>query len=106
VTKTVEGIYQILADVICQSIDDEWKKAWITAKILDDFDEAEYDYQLPDGTEKWFDPGFENNDTVTNSLKELRELMRQEGKDPWSKIVFTLTAEGKFNIDLSYGDQS
>jgi len=104
VAETVDELYQKLADVICQSIEDEWEKAWITARVLDDFDEAEYDYELSDGSKKWFDPGFEGNNMVADTLKELRTLMKQSGMKPWNRIIFTLTAKGKFNIDLSYED--
>lgn len=98
----VDDIYHSLADVVCQSIEGDWEKAWITARILDDFGEAEYDYQLAGGLATWFDPGLDKNMVVIDSLKELREIMRKDSGEAWSGIVFTLSHDGKFNIELSY----
>ena len=97
----VEDNYQIIFDAIAPHIPKDWKTAIITSRILDNFDQCEYDYINELGEENWFDPGFDANGIVCDSFRAIREKLNAN-QDKFSHIKFFAHSTGKFNIELSY----
>src|SRR5215208_1670959 len=97
--RTLEDIYQEIADSIVESISDNWSKAIVTAEIEDDHGTLQCEYQK---TSRSSFVSFDCEYKMYKAFKELRAVFQEEGKQPWSKAEFTLKSDGTFNLSFEY----
>ena len=98
-SRTIDEIYQKIAQDIVNAIDNEWKTAVMSVELLKDAANYKCRYlnSLND-KEEAFDP----DPFSLDDFEELHEIMNAEGQHDWNRAVFTLYPDGKFNIDFKY----
>jgi hypothetical protein len=103
-SKKIEEIYQQLGILINTSIEDDWVKAWIKARMHEGNAEFEFLYQKnAKSTPLPFDESVSPViGKIYKSFKELREILKQPGQSPWHTATFTLESNGKFKLDYEY----
>src|SRR5690606_38385166 len=91
-------LFQEIGKALHSNLEGEWK----IAKIVFDLDpdpEGKLS-AMKDGETTSF-----SDDVVTSlkaNLKTLRELTKKEGQNPWKKANFSITKEGKFDLNFEY----
>lgn len=101
----MENEYNAIAQSVARAAPQGWKKLWITARVGDDFAETQYDFEDDSGDVRWF--GVDESKAayeIGDALISIRQKMRQGDKEPWSRAIFTLMPDGKFNLEVSYDD--
>ena len=95
-----ETLYQSIAEVIANIIDDSWNRAWVTFKILDDgMTEMECEYETTsDKIKKAFFGGL----VLYDLFRELRQAMEEDNSNVWKKATLTLSISGTFDLDFEY----
>ena len=100
------AIYQVFAKALLVTCPEGFEEARIDAELESDWSQKSYhckiDGQWSEGRAVSADIDFD----VDDALHDLRNMMKQEGKQPWSRCTFTLKPNGEFNLDVSYPDDS
>ncbi|MGH7559692.1 MAG: immunity protein YezG family protein [Gemmatimonadales bacterium] len=102
-TPAVEQIYHTLGNYVVRAIPDDWAVAWVIAEIEDEHSGITFGRY-----KKTLEPNqrlynFHTDRTVYAAFDQMRGLLRTEGKDPWTRAIFTLLPSGRFRIELEYG---
>ena len=99
-TKTKEGLYQSIGEVIAENIEEAWNKARVTFEMLEaDVYTMECVYTtIPDEDKKSFVGGI----ALYDLFLELRQAMEEDGLATWRKAVFELNSSGTFDLDIDY----
>jgi hypothetical protein len=99
----VESAYDTMAETLVSACPPGFSKAWIEAKVGDDYSEKEIWFEQ-DG--KKIQPDLDGS--ISFKLGRAMRLVRSEmtipGQKPWSKCKFTLFPDGKFKFDVEYDD--
>ncbi|WP_243291874.1 antitoxin YezG family protein [Bacillus sp. FJAT-47783] len=111
-------LYQQIAEVVVDTIPEEWSKVYLYGEIGEGSQTA-YFYYYPEGNKK---PIYSHDITEIfalsdleysekwNSLVDLVQELWREFKDneqePWTNFTFILDKEGQFKIDYNYDDLS
>lgn len=96
--------FQTIAQIISSSINDDWERGWVEGEVGEDTSSLQFWFLKPDGEKGQNRPSTLQSVQVSDALIALRSQMAQDGNKPWSRAVFTLTPDGKFNLEVSYDD--
>ena len=95
-------VYKLIADIVCNSIDEEWEKAEVQIEsCMWSMLYTNAFYYLKNGDKKAFrliDDTFD--DDLGEKIFELQESMSSNHK--WNKAVYTLERNGHFDIDFEW----
>jgi len=101
--KTVDEIYEHIANALAGAVDEPWSeirlvsKIWMTSTGFT----GDYTRQPPDlGVA---DLDVDRIDySVTKALKKLQSIMTSTSHGPWNKVTFKLAPDGKLAANFSY----
>lgn len=98
-------VYKLIANTICNSIDDDWEKAVV--EIESSFNRmlsTSAHYIRKNGEEKAFEL---QDDDQEEDLGEIIFGLQESmfGKHKWNRAVFTLESNGKFNMDFKWDQE-
>lgn len=93
-----------IARYLVQAAPAGWQKLWTEGEVGDDYSDLLFAYASPDKDRNYFTPSYEDNEAIHAGLVALRNRMQQDGKAKWSRCVFTLQPDGKFNLHVEYDD--
>lgn len=95
--KTVAEIYQSVADNINAAISEGWRSAELHIEVIGQMVSNTGSYVNSTGAKKQIDvDAFDFQ--LTFDLLELHQITTEGGSNQWNRSVFTITAEGKFDI--------
>ena len=98
-TSEVETLYQRIAQSIANAIPELWETAWVTVEFEPGvISEAGGYTSLRDKTQHTFSTPNDIGDLFTR----LRQLVKRDDRNIWSRARFVLEADGKFRIDFDY----
>ncbi len=97
-SKTVDEIYEDIAQRIVDAIDEEWTEATIDFEYLGDSGEYKGRYITGASDEKDFKVGFK----TYKDLKSLHAITTEGVSNHWNRAKFTLFPTGNFNIDFEW----
>lgn len=95
-----QQLYQLIGSEAVSQVPEEWSKIEIQAEIDDDLSLFDAWYLTVQGNKKMLDVSFE----LSDSFEKLRRLDSMSQKGKWSKCIFVLHPDGKFETDFSYDD--
>lgn len=96
--------YQSLAEALAGQAPPNWSQARLEARVGDDVVETRCLFRTNGEERSEFLPA-EQQIKVEDTLLDMRRTMRQDGRDPWSRAIFTLTPDGKFKLDVKYDSE-
>lgn len=98
-SRSVDEIYQKIAQDIVNAIDDEWKSAVMSVELLKGAANFKCRYLKGiNNEEQAFDP----DPFSLDDFEELHDIMTAEGQHNWNRATFTLYSDGNFDIDFKY----
>ncbi|MDJ0754741.1 MAG: DUF600 family protein [Ardenticatenaceae bacterium] len=98
----LEKLYQKIGQQIVNDVGDDWAMAWVCVEISDDsFSErfGHYKKTVKPTTESY---SFSPSPEIVDLFYDLQRHLHQDGQNPWTRAIFTLTSSGKFDLKLSY----
>lgn len=116
--KKLNEIYGKIAEVLNDTIPEDWNKIYMYGEILDDVQKSHFYYYPADGSEPVYshdipeifdideDDYDEQLDELLDTLTELRLEFKNNGQELWTNLTFILESDGKFNIEYDYTDLS
>jgi len=118
IEKQLSALYQQIAEVIDDTIPEEWTKVFLYGEIVEGSQTA-YFYYYPlesdgpvyshDITEIFNVSESEYAERWSQLLDVLQKLLlvfKNNNQQPWTNLTLTLESSGKFNIDFNYDDLS
>ena len=105
-SSSIEELYAVIGNGISGAIAEEWVEAWYA------FEQEEADANFTYGQYvdvRPFDDAYdiemdlETAAYVSEAFEALRADVAERGEEPWTRAVFTLYPEGRFNIEYDYG---
>lgn len=116
--EQLERLYQQIAEVVAETIPEEWSKIYLYGEIVEGSQTA-YFYYYPEGSDK---PIYSHEITelftvseleytekwhrLVDFIQELWRAFKDNGQDPWTNLTMVFDRIGKFNIDFNYDDLS
>ena len=80
-----------------------WRRAWISGEAQDDYVRQVAAYaDAQDREHPLAIAAASDVATIADALLELRERSRRSGEAPFGGYTFTLFADGRFTLDLTY----
>jgi hypothetical protein len=99
----MDNLFSVLALALQANCANGFDKAWISAQISEDFSKQRYTCEK-DGVVTYPDLSAIETSNIGDVLREIRQTMKQDDRDPWSRCTFTLFPDGKFTFDVEYDD--
>lgn len=98
--EKIESLYQQIADVLYDNIPADFKKAWISVEMQEDFGSTGVYYQSADNQFHFAMP----HDALFDLFNEMWLEYRNIGQQLWTSATFMIDPQGKFSIDFGYED--
>lgn len=98
------ALYQTLAKALIATCPDGFEEARIDAEMESDWSQKGYYCKVGGEWSQGQSVPAEIDFDVDDALYDLRDMMQQDGRQPWSKCSFTLKPDGTFNLDVAYPD--
>lgn len=102
--RSLEEIYQNIANLINESLDEPWVRAWVIARV--ESDNAEFEYMYQKSTDAQPSSFMRKTDHTAADMyedfDELRQIMSSSGQSPWKSATFALESDGTFKVDYAY----
>lgn len=98
--EKIESLYQEIADVLFDNIPDNFRQAWISVEMQEDFGSTGVYYQSEDDQYHYVIP----HDALFDLFNEMWMECKNVGQQVWTTATFTIDAKGKFSIDFGYED--
>lgn len=102
--KTVDEIYQSVAENINSVIKEEWKNAELHIEVLGQMISNTGTYINYSGETKQIDVD-ELDFELTFDLLDLQKITTEGSSNKWNKAIFTLTREGKFDMEFIWNQE-
>ncbi|MFT3903107.1 MAG: hypothetical protein QM727_08030 [Niabella sp.] len=101
---TVDEIYELVAVNIINNItEDNWSKAILNIQGDNDYVDLNGKF-IAKGTEQNINV-HNFDDEVEFALMELHEITTEDGNNKWNRAVFTVTSEGKFDMEFIWDEE-
>ena len=109
-------IYNKIANEIDGMIPVEWEKVYTIAYVNDRGGEVVFNYTKPGSDELNYYTNISRDYNVSEEIfddlwmnlyylfKNLRNLFKEEGLEPWTSCEFDFTRDGKLNVSFDYID--
>lgn len=94
-----EDVYQQIADLIHQSIPEDWEEAWAYAE-MEEASGLTYGRYRKQGAKETC--SFQTGHQFYHLFDTLRTNLKKPGFDQWTKAKFSLQRNGKFHVDFEY----
>ena len=102
-TRTINEVYESIAQNIVNSISSDWKNSNLEVELYDDA--AEFDATFETGTGEVEDFSFDIGQAY-DDFEELYAIMTEENDHhKWNRAKFKLTPDGKFSIDFDWDQE-
>ncbi|HEE9173153.1 TPA: TIGR01741 family protein [Staphylococcus aureus] len=114
--EKLSEIYNKIANEINGMIPVEWEKVYTIAYVNDRGGEVVFNYTKPGSDELNYYTNISRDYNVSEEIfddlwmnlyylfKNLRNLFKTEGHEPWTSCEFDFTSEGKLNVSFDYVD--
>lgn len=118
IEEQLDRVYQQIAEVVVETIPEEWFKVYLYAQVVDGSQTA-YFYYYPEGSDK---PIYSHEITELYTISELEysekwhrlidfiqvlwTAFKDNDQEPWTNFTMVFDKLGKFNIDFNYDDLS
>ena len=114
--EKLSKIYNEIANEISSMIPVEWEKVYTMAYIDDGGGEVFFNYTKPGSDELNYYTNISKDYNVSEEIfddlwmdlydlfKNLRNLFKEEGLEPWTSCEFDFTSEGDLNVSFDYID--
>ncbi|MCS0653439.1 antitoxin YezG family protein [Cytobacillus firmus] len=118
IEEQLDRVYQQIAEVIVETIPEEWFKVYLYGEVGDGSQTA-YFYYYPEGSDK---PIYSHEITELYTISELEysekwnclinliqvlwTAFEDNDQEPWTNFTMVMDKVGKFNIDFNYDDLS
>jgi len=102
--KTVDEIYQFIADNINTVIKENWKSAELNVEAIGQMVSNTGTYINSTGESKQIDVD-EFDFQLTFDLLELQQITTKKDNNKWNRATFTLTPDGKFDMEFKWDQQ-
>lgn len=97
--KSIDILYQTIAQNIVNAIEDEWTEAVIDFQFFGDAGKYNGRYlTLESRTEQDFSVGYHNY----KAFKQIHQIMAEDGDHQWNRAKFTLYPTGKFSVNFEW----
>ena len=116
--EKINSLYNKIANILNETIPEEWDKIYMYAEINEDMQRTFFNY-YPKGSNESvysldipevFEVSEEEQDQLRYQLSDFLTELWQEFKDSeqevWTNLTFILESTGKFKIDYDYTDLS
>jgi len=116
--NNLNRIYQNIAQIVVETIPEEWSKVFVYGEINEDVRTAFFFYypvnsELPiysHNITQLFDIKEEDYENLwyklLDDLEELWYEFKNNGQEPWTNLTFIFNDEGELKIDYDYEDLS
>jgi hypothetical protein len=101
---TVDEIYLAIANNLTKVIKEDWRNAVLHLEVMDGMVSNTGTYLNVSGQEKQIDVD-EFDFQLTFDILELRNITMAGGNNKWNRAIFTLTPDGKFNMEFIWDQQ-
>jgi hypothetical protein len=102
--KTVDEIYQAIAENINAVIQEEWKTAELKIEAIGEMVSNMGTYINGADEEKQIDVD-EFDFQLTFDILELQKMTTEGGNNKWNRAIFTLTSNGKFDMEFIWDQE-
>ncbi len=114
--EKLSQMYNEIANEIDGMIPVEWEKVYTIAYVNDRGGEVVFNYTKPGSDELNYYTNISRDYNVSEEIfddlwmnlyylfKNLRNLFKEEGLEPWTSCEFDFTKEGKLNVSFDYID--
>ncbi|CDR66612.1 TIGR01741 family protein [Staphylococcus schweitzeri] len=114
--EKLSEIYNEIANEIDGMIPVEWEKVYTIAYVNDRGGEVVFNYTEPGSDELNYYTNISRDYNVSEEIfddlwtnlyylfKNLRDLFKTEGHEPWTSCEFDFTSDGKLNVSFEYID--
>ena len=114
--EKISKLYNEIANEISSMILVEWEKVYTMAYIDDGGGEVFFNYTKPGSDELNYYTNISKDYNVSEEIfddlwmnlyylfKNLRNLFKEEGLEPWTSCEFDFTRDGKLNVSFDYID--
>jgi YezG-like immunity protein len=96
---TVDEIYSAIADNITSVIKEDWQSSELNLEVLEGMVSNTGTYINTSGQDKQLDVE-EFDFQLTFDILDLHRLTTAGGNISWNRAIFTLSADGKFNMEF------
>lgn len=117
-TKRMEELYQSIANVIIETIPDEWDKIYAYAEVREGYSQVYFYYYSINKSQLIYSLDivdiFKVDKKMFRNLKyemysyfeQLWKEFKNQEQEPWTYLTFILDSNGKMKIDYGYDDVS
>lgn len=117
-TKRMEELYQSIANVIIETIPDEWNKIYAYAEVREGYSQVYFYYYSTNKSQLIYSLDivdiFKVDKKIFKTLKHemysyfesLWREFKNQGHEQWTYLTFILDPNGKMKIDYGYDDVS
>ncbi|HHW6106076.1 TPA: TIGR01741 family protein [Staphylococcus aureus] len=114
--EKLSEMYNEIANEISSMIPVEWEKVYAIAYVDDQGGEVVFNYTKPGSDELNYYTNISRDYNVSEEIfddlwmnlyylfKNLRNLFKEEGLEPWTSCEFDFTRDGKLNVSFDYID--
>ncbi|SCS37556.1 TIGR01741 family protein [Staphylococcus aureus] len=114
--EKLSQMYNKIANKISGMIPVEWEKVYTIAYVDDEGGEVVFNYTKPGSDELNYYTDISRDYNVSEEIfddlwmnlyylfKNLRNLFKTEGHEPWTSCEFDFTRDGKLNVSFDYID--
>lgn len=95
---------QTIGNEISGLVKEPFKKITLDSRVTDDTADMGIQYISDGGEIKFVIMPSDSASLVANSLIFLRKVMKKNDQQCWANSTFTLTPDGKFNLEVSYDE--
>ena len=111
-------LYQQIAEVVADTIPEEWSKVYLYGEIVEGSQTAYFYYYPKVSDSPVYSHDITDFFTVSESeysekwhqlvdiIQKLWREFKDNDQEPWTNLTLTLENTGKFNIDFNYNDLS
>lgn len=101
-SRTIDEIYQSIAQAIADSIQETWDFAKIEVEYVEDA--AEFDCVYVNSSTK-VEIDFDIEYQMFKDFKALHEITTSNNSNPWNRALYVLKPNGEFNIDFKWDEE-